>query len=310
MNPYPDDKIKKFFHHRLKIIYPGAIYHITQRAPGREITFVDEDDKRFFLFLLKEIARKYQIKIFCFSLLENHLHLLLKITQSNLSQAMHNLFTRYALNYNKKYERKGHVFCGVYRASLCQDEAYLLAASFYIHLNSYKLGLTKDIYKYRWSSLSLYIEPKNPITFVNYKFILNLLDEDLNIAREKYKYLYTESASLKYKNIIHDPKAIHAFKDAFLNILKKQMDDKKFKYDKFLPEILVPYIKLEESIRNLIRNKRKRSKEHLKIKIYIIQQLKAQGYTYKEIADKLGISRVSLYKTLKLTKHIEEVSEK
>ncbi len=48
---------------------------------------------------------------------------------------MRYLFKRYAQWFNVKYERKGHVFCGAYRAALCCDDGHLLAVSVYIHLS-------------------------------------------------------------------------------------------------------------------------------------------------------------------------------
>ncbi len=125
---------------RQRIIFEGAIYHITQRAPGTERIFLEESDYLYFLKILKDITQEFHVKLFSFALLTNHLHLLLQITQKNLSSAMKNLFERYAMYFNEKYQRKGHVFCGRFRASLCNDDAYFLAISVYIHLNPCRAG--------------------------------------------------------------------------------------------------------------------------------------------------------------------------
>ena len=68
----------------------------------------------------------------------NHVHLLLSPTESNLYDAMRDVFARYAMMFNRKYERKGHLFGGPYRQAVCLDDSYLLAASLYIHLNPVK----------------------------------------------------------------------------------------------------------------------------------------------------------------------------
>ena len=121
-----------------KIIEAGGVYHLTQRAPGRELLFIEEADYMRFLKLLKEASQKFELDIFSFALLPNHLHILLKIKGRNLAEAMKYLFQSYAQGFNKKYKRKGHVFCGVYRAVLCKTDAQLLVTSLYIHLNPFK----------------------------------------------------------------------------------------------------------------------------------------------------------------------------
>ena len=87
------------------------------------------------LGLLKEISGKHALTVLSFCLMPNHVHLLLKTGEKNLDQAMRDLFSRYATWFNRKYERKGHLFGGPYRQAVCLDDAYLLAVSIYIHLN-------------------------------------------------------------------------------------------------------------------------------------------------------------------------------
>ncbi len=65
-------------------------------------------------------------------------HLLLSPEEDNLYDAMRDLFSRYAMKFNRKYERKGHLFGGPYRQAVCLDDSYLLAASVYIHPNPVK----------------------------------------------------------------------------------------------------------------------------------------------------------------------------
>ncbi|MBN3040331.1 MAG: transposase, partial [Candidatus Omnitrophica bacterium] len=179
------NKIKGYLTINERVIFEGASYHITQRAPGRELLFLEDGDYLRFLKILKETVEKFEIDLFCFSLLPNHLHLFAKINKKNLSEFTKNLFERYAKYFNLKYQRKGHVFCGRYRASFCNDEKYFLAISLYIHLNPFKAGLCKNLKDYRWSSFNLYAyESKN--TFVNFEEVLCLLDPHINKARGEY----------------------------------------------------------------------------------------------------------------------------
>ena len=193
-------KVKRYLNARNKIIYPGGIYHVTQRAPGKELIFVEKSDYLRILFLLKEVAKKFSWHVFSFVFMPNHLHLLVKITDADLSAGIKKLCERYAKFFNAKYQRKGPVFSRPYRAALCMDDIYLLSISLYIHLNPFKAGLSKGIEDYRWNSLSLYLKGTKD-SFVDPEFVLSTLDKDMGRAKQKYGELLLESARIKFKNI-------------------------------------------------------------------------------------------------------------
>ena len=191
-------KFKGYFMTKQRVVFEGAVYHITQRAPGRELIFLETADYLHFLKILKEITKEFSLQVFVFALLPNHLHLLLQITKKNLSSSMKMLFGTYAAYFNKKYKRKGHVFCGRFRASVCLDDSYLLTESIYIHLNPLRAELCKDFKDYRWTSIRLYLEaPKT--SFVQPSRILSVVHQDLQQAREQYAKLLVCGAELENK---------------------------------------------------------------------------------------------------------------
>jgi len=264
-----------------RIIFEGATYHITQRAPGKEIVFVENSDYLKFLSILKKTTEKFDLDIFCFSLLPNHLHLLLRINKKNLSEAMRHLFRTYAIYYNIKYERKGHVFCGRFRSSLCNDDAYLLAASLYIHLNPFKANLAENINDYRWSSLQLYLDnPKK--TFIDSDEVLCLLDPDGKNARKKYCEILKESRKIPGGNLI-STESTNLFIEKAKRIAKRF-----YKKDS----------ELDEMIENFRKKTRIIKPEEKKARKYMVQQLRASGYTIKEICALLEISRKTFYNIL------------
>ena len=271
-----------------------GIYHITQRAPGREIIFVENKDYLRFLYLMEETAKDFKIDILCFALLPNHLHILLKIKVKNLDKAMKHLFQRYAQWFNKKYQRKGHVFCGVYRAAFCQDNDYLITISLYIHLNPLKAKLTKNVFSYKWFSLRVYIEPLKK-SFVNAEYILSILGE-LKRARVIYRRLVRDMArsKLKFENVIENKNALKNFTHVLVNSFKK--NNKKLLYKK------MPFFKSifqeDVAVAKIRKEKRRAGFDEKKAFIYCIDQLRASGYTYKEIAEKLCVNRVTIYRIL------------
>ncbi|MBU0567715.1 transposase [bacterium] len=284
-------KLKRLFLARNKISFPGAICHITQRATGREPLFLEEGDYLYMLHLLKEKAEKFNFTVFCYSLMPNHLHLLIRLSGDNLSMAMKQLYGEYATGFNKKYQRKGHVFGAPFRQALCFDESYFLAASTYIHLNPVRANLIEDPGKYRWSSCKLYVEDFSKKTFVDYKFILRILSNDPSVAQKIYKEMLSKAVRIKVQEIWEDPMGLVSFRNKLMRFLLRVV---KGKSKNFLDEQ-----ELEGAIAELKMKGRLRSPQTLEARKFLIEQLQARGYTVKMVAEKLTISRQSIYHTLK-----------
>jgi REP element-mobilizing transposase RayT len=74
-----EDEVGKNSRTKFRRVYEGGIYHVTQRAPGMEILFVEDSDYVKFIRLLKVTTQKFNLNVYCFSLLANHLHLLFQV---------------------------------------------------------------------------------------------------------------------------------------------------------------------------------------------------------------------------------------
>ena len=286
----------QFYSYRNKVIEAGEIYHITQRAPGKESLFIEDNDYLTMLALLKRWYKEFNLDIFSFCLMPNHFHLLLRINEPNLSEAMHSLDTSYAVNFNTKYQRKGHVFCGVYRGSMCLDDAHLIGSSIYIHLNPQKAGLVKSGLDYRWSSIKVYINPEIK-SFVKNDFILKIINDDLEKSSHFYKDILEQSLTVDYENIIENPRAaINFCKHIFKNLLNN-LQGRTIKKDFIATELTI-----DEMIDEFKQKKRKAKPEDKKALVYLVEQLGSRGFTVTEIAKILNISRQALYK---LTNEVE-----
>ena len=292
-----EGKVKRFFRARNKVTFEGAVCHVTQRAAGKEPLFLEDGDYLYALHLIKEKSKKFNFEVFSFALMPNHIHLLLKVGDKDLSQAMKNLFESYAMYFNKKYERKGHLFCGAYRCAMCFDNSYLLAASLYIHLNPVKARITEDPLKYRWSSCSVYLKPTFKKTFLNDKFILQILGEDIAEGRKKYKTLLEELMEKKIiENLLENAKALEAFRDKVIRVFIKKFKgiEKEGKKEEFLFQGQ----ELENKIKELREKERLRSPQDISARKFVIEQLLARGFGISDIGVKLGVSRSSIHRTL------------
>jgi len=290
------NEIKRYFSARNKISAPGIISHVTQRATGSEPLFLEPADYLHMLGLIKEISEKFSLEFFAFVLMPNHLHLLFELTKNNLSKAMHNIFFKYASYINRKYQRKGNLFCGRYRQAVCFDEVYLIVISLYIHLNPVRAGIVSDYSKYGWSSWKLYCKDGEKRTFLKYRRILEILNPDIKKARGVYKELLEDSVQIKKEEILEKPKAIEKFKNSLLEKFPsiftaiKQEISENVGYD--------DDIKLQQEVSRLKRKKSYYIPQERKAINFLIRQLLSRGFNKKEIACKLNISRTTLYKYL------------
>lgn len=284
---------RRIFRAKYKVDEPGSISHITQRSPGREQLFLEKDDYLYMLRLIKETAQKFSLKIFAFVLMPNHIHLLLQQLKKNLSLAMKNLFERYAGVFNIKYERKGHVFCGRFRQSVCLDESYLFAITTYIHNNPVRAGLVTDPLDYQWSSCRPYIMSVAEETFLDYKYVLNMLSSNINRAREIYKDILKEALRLKVGNVLEEKKAMDSYQLNLQRIIRTIFVDKIENQNIFNMD-------LDKKLEELEMKKDFKDLQTIKARVYMVQQLLARGYISEAIAERLGISKKTVSRYQKI----------
>ncbi len=287
--------VQRIFRARHKLHEPGLISHITQRAAGREPLFLEDGDFLTMLGLLKESAEKFSLSYYALCLMNNHVHLLVMPREKNLAEAMRSIFSRYAAKFNRRYERRGHLFGGPYRQSVCLDTTYLLAASAYIHLNPVRAGLVEDANAYRWSSSSLYCRKPSGESFIDPQPVLGLVHDNMHSARKIYGRLLQKARSAEPENALEHEGAVEKFcvrlADHFPGLFRSLV--KKAAARPETPSLL-ELTELEKRLRDLDRS-RARSAATRKEKKYIAQQLAARGFQKTEIAQRLGVSRRAIY---------------
>lgn len=145
---------------------PTGYYHITQRGMGKQIIFEHDSDYERYLDKLVEYREIFNFKIIAYCLMNNHIHLLIKISNVNeLSKLMRAIGTSYANYFNAKYEHSGAVFQNRFNSEIIQDDKYLFDCIKYIHNNPLKAGFSLRE-NYRWSSYNSYAS-KNGIADIS-----------------------------------------------------------------------------------------------------------------------------------------------
>lgn len=149
---------------KLRVEYPGAIYHVMNRGDQREPIFQDDEDREGFLRTLGEACQKTGWQIHAWCLMPNHFHLVVETPLGNLVAGMKWLLGTYTGRFNRRHRLPGHLFSGRYKALIVDGSgnAYLRTVCDYVHLNPARAKLVTPEQKlntYSWSSLRWYEQP-------------------------------------------------------------------------------------------------------------------------------------------------------
>ena len=174
---------------KARIDAPGALHHIICRGIAKSKIFIDAKDRYSFLKRLGKILTDTDTPCYAWALMPNHFHLLLRTGIVAISTVMRRLLTGYAIDYNRRHNRQGHLFQNRYKSILGQENTDLLELVRYIHLNPLRGKLVKDINqldKYPYCGHSAILGNTNK-SWQEIDKILGLFHERRYLARRYYK---------------------------------------------------------------------------------------------------------------------------
>ena len=157
---------------RLRIQYPGAIYHLMARGNGRQDIVCDDADRDRLVEHLGRAAVKCSWRVYAFVVMSNHLHVVLKTPEPNLARGMQGFLSAYANAWSRRHRFNGHVFQGRYRTELVEDETYLWTVTRYAHLNPVRARLVEHPAAWKWSSYPGYFRDRHRLEWVAYDELL------------------------------------------------------------------------------------------------------------------------------------------
>ena len=144
---------------RAKRIYSDqGIYHIMFRGVNKQNIFEEEFDYKVMSDYILNLKKKFSFEIYAYCFMTNHVHLVMKEkNMGDISLIMKNLLTKYALYFNNKYDRRGHLYESRYKSKPISNEDYLYASICYVHQNPVKAYVVEKMEDYNWSSYKEYI---------------------------------------------------------------------------------------------------------------------------------------------------------
>ena len=123
---------------------PGTLHHVMIRGIEKKRIVLDEQDRRDFVRRLGLLAVETKTAVYAWALMSNHAHLLVCSGAMGLAKFMRRLLTGYAVSYNLRHRRHGHLFQNRYKSMVCDGDSYFTELVRYIHLNPLRVGLVKD----------------------------------------------------------------------------------------------------------------------------------------------------------------------
>lgn len=150
--------------------------------------------------------------------MSNHYHLLIHMSDTNLSSALQKINSRYSIYFNNKYKRVGPLWQGRFKSWYVYDESYLKFLIKYIEYNPIKANMTQSIGEYKWTMSSKYTE----LTMLNYAMLDNIeLSKELNEDElKKIDELY--HAKIEFKDDAVLKKEKHDLKSYFITSDSKE----------------------------------------------------------------------------------------
>jgi putative transposase len=147
---------------KLRVEYPGAIYHVLNRGDRREPIFKDDRDRQAFVEALAAVCAKTGWQVHAYVLMPNHFHLVVETPQPNLVAGMKWLLGTYTGRFNRRHKVFGHLFSGRYKSLLVDGSGtgYLKTVCDYVHLNPARAKLLKrdqPLSAFAWSSWPAYL---------------------------------------------------------------------------------------------------------------------------------------------------------
>ena len=168
---------------------PGTLHHVILRGIETRDIVDDDFDRENFIFRMGHIAIDTNTSIYAWALMTNHAHILLQSSDIGLPTFMRRFLSGYAVSYNRRHRRYGHLFQNRYKSVICEEDPYFKELVRYIHLNPLRAGMVKtmaELDRYKWSGHSILMNRyKN--NWQDRKYVLQWFGKNEGDAKKSYR---------------------------------------------------------------------------------------------------------------------------
>lgn len=170
-------------------IDPQGYYHVSSRGNFGRSLFETPDHHELYLALYGRTAAKLGWITLAWTLIWNHHHFLIKLTNGGLSEGMRVINHGFSRRLNAVANRtgEGHLVRHGFYAGLLETEAHLLSTCRYIELNAIEARQEKNLGDWPWSGYRAVIGLEHPRPFHDVSALLELFGPTPNTARRAYR---------------------------------------------------------------------------------------------------------------------------
>ena len=157
-----------------RIFVENACNHITARGVQKDPVFKEGGDFMNYLSIIHKQKIKFGCVIYCYCLMPNHIHLVLEspFGLKAMSSFMHSLNQSYAMRFNGKYDRVGHLWQNRYKNFIVLKDDYLIRLISYVEQNPVRAGIVANPEDYPWSSYRARVLGEKNIILDNINYVL------------------------------------------------------------------------------------------------------------------------------------------
>jgi len=173
---------------------PGTLHHVMLRAIEGNVLFRDEQDREDFLARVGDLTKGTGTRVLAWVLMDNHVHFLLMSGPEGLPSFMRKLLTGYAIRFNRKHQRRGHLFQNRYKSIVCEEDPYVRELVRYIHLNPLRASVVQsleELDRYQWSGHSVLVG-KHKNDWQESGYVLRLFGPEKKKALRAYRRFMEE----------------------------------------------------------------------------------------------------------------------
>ena len=271
----------------LRIVYDGAVYHITSRGNAKNPIFKNNQDRSALLDILNKVNSRYNWFCHAYCLMNNHYHFVIETPDGNISQGMRQLNGTYTQLFNFSNKRVGHLFQGRYKAILIQKDRHLLEVCRYVVLNPVRARVVEKPEDWKWSSYMATTGQAKAHPCLTEDYILGRFGRNRRGAVKEYKKFIEDG--IGERDLWRNVKAQSLLgEEEFIERLQYYI--KGYEEIKDIPKnqrfIGRPDLKLIFNV-SVLNNRRERNK-------LIIKAVEKYGYSQREIADFIGMHFASI----------------
>ncbi len=168
---------------------PGTLHHVIVRGIERRAIVDDDKDREDFVTRMGSIALDTETSVYAWALMTNHAHILLRSSAAGLPTFMRRLLSGYAISYNRRHRRYGHLFQNRYKSIVCEEDHYFKELVRYIHLNPLRADLVETLAKldrYIWCGHSVIMSRcQNP--WQDRRYVLKWFGRKERDAKKSYR---------------------------------------------------------------------------------------------------------------------------